>query len=288
MPAEKADARQQEGHAEGRPEKSAGRRLVADQRFMRPVVRIGDGVVRALGPRGPGRPPEEGRQHAPVFRVRHGAVLHRIGFAQFRRRRVVAEQALVMRGHLADRLRPFVAERDRLRFRIVGIGAHDAAQPPFERRLPLRAKLRIRNAVLGLRPAVEHGQRLAVQPVRAPVRRHIAAMAPDRAELHPTHRLPDLPALLDFGAAIDRRAVRRHHAVGHGRRRFIDARPAPQQHAERNHQQHAEQRPQFPCIAHLISPLVMPVSVPARMRCRTMPRSRSAAAPAVPCECSCE
>src|SRR5262249_62064319 len=49
---------------------------------------------------------------------------------------------------------------------------------------------------------------LAVQPVRGPVRGDVGAVAPDRADLLPAQRLPDVLPLADQVAAEQHLAVR--------------------------------------------------------------------------------
>ena len=74
---------------------------------------------------------------------------------------------------------------------IVGVGAHLADEPSFEDGLLIRAEGgKVARSSLG-RPIVEQNLRLAMQPVCAPIRSDVRAMAPDRADLLPADRLPD-------------------------------------------------------------------------------------------------
>lgn len=132
MPAQQRDARQQEGDAESRPHERVGRRPIADQRFARPVVCIGDGAARSLGNGCPCGPPEERCERPPVRRVRRGVVLHRVGFTQVGGGRIVAEQALVMRRNGGNRRRAVGIQPDRAGGRIVAVLPHARAQPSLE------------------------------------------------------------------------------------------------------------------------------------------------------------
>ena len=57
---QRARCRQQQNDRGQAPQQSAGCRHISDQRFMRPVAGIGDGVAGAVGGRAPGRPEIEG------------------------------------------------------------------------------------------------------------------------------------------------------------------------------------------------------------------------------------
>src|SRR5690606_24066512 len=84
-----------------------------------------------------------------------------------------------------------------------------------------------------------------MQPIRAPVGRDVAAMAPDRPELHAAHRLPDLAALFDVGAGEEDGAVVGDYLFGDGRRGAEDLGPGPEQHRERDDQQGGEREPEL-------------------------------------------
>ena len=251
MPAQDRDPGNQEQHAEGRPHPQRRRRRVADQRFAGPVVGVGDFLAGHAGPvrrqrcaigaeplrgRGPRCPPEEGSQRAPVFGGADRVLLHRVLLAQLRGGWVVAEQAFVMRGDIGKCDHAVLGQRDRFGGGIKGVGPHHFLQPASQAGLLLGRQHGIgRHATVGARPDVEHASRLAMQPVRAPVRGDIRAVAPDRAQLHPAERLPDLTALLDIGAGVDDLAILRDHPFRHRRRGAEDLGSGPQQHPEREH-----------------------------------------------------
>ena len=86
---------------------------------------------------------------------------------------------------------------------------------------------------------VEPRGRFAMQPVGGPVRRDVAAVAPDRAELHAADGLPDLAALLDVGAGVDAAPSSVTTAVGNRRHHAVNLAADPQQHGERGQQQGA-------------------------------------------------
>ena len=69
-PDDGADAGEEEGDRDERPDDVRARRDVLDERLVRPVVRVGDRLPGALGRRGPARPEEEGRQRLSPRRRR--------------------------------------------------------------------------------------------------------------------------------------------------------------------------------------------------------------------------
>ena len=270
VPTEQRNAGDQEQHAESRPQKSGCRRPIADERLQGPIVGVGDllvddaglrrhhriaGLARALGGRGPRRPPEERGECTAMFGRRHRVVLHRVGFAQFLRRRIVAEQALVMRGDVRQRRDAILDQRDGPGLGVVRVLPHHFLQAALQCGLALGGQLRVRgHRIVGARPDVEHADSLAMQPVRAPVGRDISAMAPDGAQLHPAHRLPHLATALDVGLGVDHLAAFAHHAFGHRRCGTENLGPGPHQYAERDDEQGAKAQPQLPRVAHIASP----------------------------------
>src|SRR5262245_31337098 len=95
--------------------------------------------------------------------------------------------------------------------------------------------------MLGPRPVVEDQLALAMEPVGRPIGRHVAAVPPDRADLHPTQRLPHGLAAADTPLRSDHLAVARHDALWDGRHFLIDAAAYPAQDSEakgQNDRQH--------------------------------------------------
>ena len=133
-------------------------------------------------------------------RGQHRILRHRVELAQMLvGGRAIGEQVLEMRRRRRDGGRPLVADGDDRGLRIVAVGAHFAPEHGADPRLiGLGHRLEA-----GVREQAAQRDRFAMQPVRAPVRRDIAAMAPDRALLHPAGRLPDRLAALDLLARID-------------------------------------------------------------------------------------
>ncbi|MEI2825489.1 MAG: hypothetical protein V9F04_03175 [Dermatophilaceae bacterium] len=84
--------------------------------------------------------------------------------------------------------------------------------------------------VLGV--AVEEEDRLAVEPIGGPVGRDVGAVAPDRADLLPTDRLPHPLAIHDVGAGEQSGPVAVDHPLGHRWLALVDRRSHPQQHRE--------------------------------------------------------
>src|SRR5215471_5247995 len=78
-------------------------------------------------------------------------------------------------------------------------------------------------------------ERFAVQPIGAPVRCEIGAVAPDRALLHATHRLPDGLTTLDIGAGEERLARLGLHRLGDRRGSLIDFAAEIEQRREHYH-----------------------------------------------------
>ena len=137
---------------------------------------------------------------------------------------------------LMDRASAIVADGDRPGGAVIAVPSHFAG----EGCLSERRQIFLRFAGERLFPGhdAEKGAGLAVQPVRAPVGRKIAAMAPDRTLLHPADRLPDLLSGPDsFGGVEDFTALRPHQ-LWNRRDLLIDVPPNGQQGTE--HRRHAE------------------------------------------------
>ena len=244
MPCEQADAGDHEQDAEHRPHERARGRRVAHQRFVRPVAGVGLGFAGALRGRRPCGPEEERGERVAVFRVGDRVLAHRIAFAQLRGRRIVREQAFVVRRYLGDRQRAAFAEQQVAAGRIVGVGAHERLELGLLRGLSGRIERGIDHAVVGAAAEVEHGFGLAVQPVRGPVGRDQRAMAPDRAQLLPADALPDAAAFLDVRARVDDVAAVADHALGDGWRLQVDVPPHPEQYAETGEHQRGQAEPE--------------------------------------------
>ena len=226
------------------------RRRVADQRLVRPVV----GVVTLATPFGPapgrsvlgGAPTRSTRRrrsaHGDVRIVSTVPFLHRIAFAQRvpspDRCRTGSRSA---RRPLRKRDRAFAASSVIVVVAgVVGVGAHHRLQAPAQRRPAARRRVRVAaRVVVAARPLVEHVGRFAMQPVGAPVRRDVAAVAPDRTQLHAADRLPDLAALLDVGPRVDDWPswLTTRSGIGGAARKISP--PDPQQHGERGDEQGA-------------------------------------------------
>ena len=246
VPAEQADAGDQEQHAEHGPHQQVGRRRVTDQLVMRPVGGVGDVLAWPLGHRGPRRPPVEAGQQAAVLGIGHGVVAHGVRLAQPGGGRVGAEQVDVVRGDGADRGGAVGVDGDRAGGRVVGIRPQQVLHAPCVGGLGGRVQLLVAvHAVFALRPPVEDRLGLAVQPVRAPVRGDVAAVAPDRAQLLAADRLPHLAAGLDVLAGVDHAAVGADHPFGHRWRLAVDLAADPQQGGERGDEQDRQACPKL-------------------------------------------
>jgi len=183
--------------------------------------------------------------------VGHRVVLHCVGFAQLRGRRVVAEEALVVRGDVGQRGDAIVRQRDRAGGCVVGVLAHHRFQPATQGGLLLGGQAGvIHHAAVGACPQVQHAGGFAMQPIGAPVGGDVTAMAPDRAQLHPAHRLPHLAPALDVGTRVHQLPAFADDPFGDRRLGAEDFSPGPQQHGERGDEQGGQAQPQLSRIAH--------------------------------------
>ena len=255
VPAEQADTGDHEQHAEYRPQERARRREVADQRIVRPVVGVRDGVSRTIGRARPRAPEEERGELPPMFRRIDRGVLHGIGFAQRRSGGFVAEQTLVVRCDLRDRRSLFDRYRQHPRRCVVAVVADVGLELGLQLGLVACRKFAVRLAVRTLRAQVEPRDGFAMQEIRAPVRSDQCAVAPDRSELLPADALPDRTARVDVGLRVQHRAVRTDHRYRHRRLLSMDLPTHPQQHRERADQQCSQPPPKLPCLTHDATPI---------------------------------
>src|SRR5262249_459950 len=98
--------------------------------------------------------------------------------------------------------------------------------------------------MLGPRPVVEDQLALAMEPVGSPIGRHVAAVTPDRAHLHPTQRLPHGLAAADAPLGSDYLAVARDDSLWDGRHFLLDAAAQPAQAGEAKGQYDPQQDPE--------------------------------------------
>ncbi|CUJ72886.1 Uncharacterised protein [Achromobacter aegrifaciens] len=235
-PDQEADAGQQHHHAEDGPHDVLGAGHVIDQRFMRPVVGVGDRLAFALGGRGPCRPEEEMRELGAARGVGQRVFLHREIFAAAVQRGRVGEQLVVIGGGLRHGARAPRAHRQRVGGGVAAVGAVFGLQFRAQRCLGAHVQLRIVPAVLLARGQVQPGGQFTVQPVGRPVRRLVGAVSPDRSQLHAADRLPGGLAVQDVVAAEQRFAVGRHDLPGNRRRLAIDLAAVEAQQCERDRQ----------------------------------------------------
>ena len=224
---QRADPREQQEYADSRPHERVARQAVSNQRLVRPVAGVGDGISGSVRARGPGGPEEEGRE-LPQLR--------RIGLRARRNGVVVAavrEHVGVVGGVCFERARTDRIDHQIARGRSEGIRAHEHGEARFQVRPWSGGERLVARSRLRPRPVVQDEDRFAVEPVGAPVGSDVAAVAPDRTHLHPSHGLPDVLPALDVRARNDHPAVRGDHAVGNRRGLQVDPRAHPAEHCKR-------------------------------------------------------
>jgi len=223
---------------------------------VRPVARVGKsglaGTIRRSGPR---RPEEEPREGVAVLRARERVGGHRVFLAQAVERDRIAEEIVEVHAHLGDRRRALRRHRDGVRSGVIRVAAKLVLHDRLDRSLLRERKRRVRNAVhrLGAEAAVR--SRFAMQPVRGPVRRDVASMAPHGAELLAAGGEPRALAFLDLRRREDRLSRSRLH-VGNRRRGHIDLAPDPSERGERKHEDDSESLPQLAGWFHVFSLLI--------------------------------
>ncbi len=196
-PDQPADARDQQDHTDYRPDHVFGTGLVVDQRFMGPVVGIGNFAVRALGGSGPGGPEKELGHLLTALGAGQGVLFHGIVFTGGLQLRRVAEQPAVVIGGLGNGGCPASGQVQGAGGIVVSVTAILGFQ------LVLQGVLLLAAEAVPVLPEffpggdVEPVFQLPVQPVRGPVRCLVGAVTPNRPELHATDRLPGSLAIED-------------------------------------------------------------------------------------------
>ena len=134
--------------------------------------------------------------------------------------------------------------RDRAGGSIVSVGMQQLGQASDELSLLFVVKLLEVAAVIGVRPTVENENRFPMQPVGRPVGSDIAAVSPDGADFHPTHRLPDVLTGTDLTFANERHTIDCHHLLRNWRHLRIDASTDPTKDQKRQDHHRHERYPQ--------------------------------------------
>ena len=128
---------------------------------------------------------------------------------------------------------------------VVGIGPHERRQSSAELRLLFVVEFFELGAEVASGPTIENEHGFAMQPIGRPIRRHVAAVSPDAADLHAAERLPNVLALRDLPGADHHRAVGRHHLVDDRRSFVVDSGADPAEHGERDDQHEGKGEPKL-------------------------------------------
>ena len=237
VPHHAADTAQQQDEADDAPDNCGARRPVADKFFVRPVLRVGYVIAGTIGARCPRRPPKERRHLSLLVWVGEGAGGNRVFVT------AMPVNVSVISGELIEGRGAFVVEHDHVPFSIVGIAARQLGQPPLQGSLPFGIQCFEIGSAARTRPAIQHDHRLAVQIISAPIRRDVGAMAPDRADLLASGRLPNILAVANIFAGEQHPAVGSDDLVGNGWRRVDRLIPYSAEHRERGSHDHAQRDP---------------------------------------------
>ena len=127
VPDHPADAAEQKDEADHAPDDRAARRAIADELFMRPVLRVGDVLAGPVGARGPRGPPEERGHLALLGRVGEGAGGNGVCIP------AVAVDVGVVGGELLEGRGAIGIDHDRVRRRVVGVASRDFGEPLLQR-----------------------------------------------------------------------------------------------------------------------------------------------------------
>lgn len=117
--------------------------------------------------------------------------------------------------------------------RFVGIGPHRGYQPTVELSLLFSIQFGVVGAKVGVGPVLKNEHGFPMQPIRRPVGRHVAAVSPDGAYFHPSHRLPHVLPRLDLSLINQDDSIRRDDLLWNGRLFGINASANPPQSGER-------------------------------------------------------
>ena len=145
-----------------------------------------------VGPAGPCRPEKESREIAPARVALYGVGRHRIALAKRIQLGVTAKEARIVALNRADGLRPKCRHLNCLRSGIVRVGSELSLQSCPKRSLPFPVQFLISLIEFARRPLVQNPCGLTMEPVGRPVGCRVGAMAPDRTQLLPSYRSPDV------------------------------------------------------------------------------------------------
>ena len=189
-PQQKADAAEQQHDAGERPHVVFSGRHVVDQGLVRPVVGVGEILVRTVGRSRPCGPEEEVGKFFTRFFAGQGVVLHREVVAGLLHRSVVAVQGDVVGRDGVDGFFAGVTDNHGAVFFDAAFVAVFVGQLGAQGGLLGNVQLFVFFTVAVLRGKIQPGDQLAVQPVGRPVRCLVCAVAENRADFHAAGGLP--------------------------------------------------------------------------------------------------
>src|SRR5690606_22101758 len=189
-PDQQANTGQQEHDTDDGPDDIGRGWMVIHQGLVWPVVGIADSSAGTLGYRGPGQPEEKAGHVLTTLQLWQGVVLHGEAFAAGLQLGRVAKQVDVILGGGIDGLGAALADLQYARRFINAVGTVLVLQFLPQSGLLTGCRLIVVHGVGLLGSQIEPGQRLAVQPVGAPVRSLVGPMPPDRTQLHAAGTLP--------------------------------------------------------------------------------------------------
>ena len=191
IPDHAADSGQQKDEADDAPHDGAARRLIADERLVRPVLGVGDVAAGTVGGSGPCRPPEECAHGAELFGIGESAFLDGV------LRAAVGENICVVMTQIGEGRDTSRVDGDGLVGGVIGVTAYGRLQALAERSLLFSGKRFVAGRAQFFGPVVEEKYAFAMQPIGTPVGCDVGAMTPDGADFLASNGLPGVLSILN-------------------------------------------------------------------------------------------